>query len=89
METLKNRFLSFFVILGTLVFSIEANIGEFDEVWKARAAQAEKIAEECYNPDPHKVANNLNKQVHRYFSHFLNPFATSYTRSFHYVDKIQ
>lgn len=70
MGTLKNR-LSFFVILGTLVFSIEANIGEFDEVWRTRATQANKNAKEYYDPHPEKVADNLNKHVHRYFSHIF------------------
>ncbi|KAK6787684.1 hypothetical protein RDI58_016209 [Solanum bulbocastanum] len=64
MVTLRNR-LSFFVILCTLVFSIEANIGEFDEVWRTRATQANKNAKESYNPHPEKVAANLNKHVHR------------------------
>jgi len=47
-------------------FSIEANIGEFDEVWRTRATQANKNAKESYNPHPEKVAANLNKHVHRY-----------------------
>ncbi|KAH0749659.1 hypothetical protein KY290_028891 [Solanum tuberosum] len=45
--------------------SIEANIGEFDEVWRTRATQANKNAKESYNPHPEKVAANLNKHVHR------------------------
>ncbi|KAH0662944.1 hypothetical protein KY290_028892 [Solanum tuberosum] len=48
-------------------FSIEANIGEFDEVWRTRATQANKNAKESYNPHPEKVAANLNKHVHSYF----------------------
>lgn len=66
MVTLINRS-SFFVILCTLFFSIEANIGEFDEVWRTRATQANKNAKESYNPNPEKVAANFNKHVHRYF----------------------
>ncbi|KAH0664330.1 hypothetical protein KY284_029261 [Solanum tuberosum] len=51
--------------IGLMVFSIEANIGEFDEVWRTRATQANKNAKESYNPHPEKVAANLNKHVHR------------------------
>ncbi|TMW90279.1 hypothetical protein EJD97_015972 [Solanum chilense] len=64
MVTLINRS-SFFVIFCTLFFSIEANIGEFDEVWRTRATQANKNAKESYNPNPEKVAANFNKHVHR------------------------
>ncbi|PHU15462.1 putative pectate lyase 7 [Capsicum chinense] len=64
METLKNR-LSFLVILATLAFSIEANIGDFDEVWQTRAMQAEKTAKDYYDPHPEIVADNLNEHVHK------------------------
>lgn len=46
-----------------LVLSIEAHIGEFDEVWRKRAQQAKKAARHAYHPNPKIVADHLNNQV--------------------------
>ncbi|XVF50173.1 hypothetical protein PTKIN_Ptkin04bG0074400 [Pterospermum kingtungense] len=51
-----------FVAISPLV---EANIGEFDEVWQKRAAEAKKGAQIAYEPNPLNVTNDLNTQTHK------------------------
>ncbi|XP_060204685.1 probable pectate lyase P59 isoform X2 [Lycium barbarum] len=59
--TKHNLFLFFLVVV--LVVSIEAHIGEYDEIWRKRAQQAKKAARHAYHPNPKIVANHLNNQV--------------------------
>lgn len=54
-------FVSFVVIIPTL----HANIAEYDDYWKQRAAQAEKDNHEAYNPDPEEVTNSFNSHVNK------------------------
>ena len=54
------------LLLMCLCFSAAmANIGEYDEHWRQREAQARKFLEETYHPEPFNVTNEFNMQVHR------------------------
>lgn len=55
-----------FVTLAALNPTILGHIGEFDEVWQKRAAQAWEHALRTYEPDPTNVTDALNHKVHRY-----------------------
>ncbi|PIN01764.1 Pectate lyase [Handroanthus impetiginosus] len=44
---------------------IRANIGEFDEVWLRRAAEAWNRTLESYEPEPERIVSHLNMNVHR------------------------
>lgn len=61
MEFTKNNL--FLFVMFVLVLSIEAHIGEFDEVWRKRAEKAKKAARHAYHPNPKIVADHLNNQV--------------------------
>lgn len=43
----------------------EANIAEFDEYWKARAAEAWNRTLLSYEPEPAKIVSHLNQHAHR------------------------
>ncbi|KAJ7956349.1 Pectate lyase [Quillaja saponaria] len=60
-----NRFSLFFLWSCFLVIvpTLRGNIAHFDEVWQQRAKEAEKAAKDAYEPNPHKVAETLNKHV--------------------------
>ncbi|KAL9682540.1 hypothetical protein QQ045_014341 [Rhodiola kirilowii] len=53
-----------FCFLAVMLPRLDANIGEFDEVWKQRAVQAHNASKEAYEPNPEAVTNNFNKYVH-------------------------
>lgn len=54
---------SFFVSFAVLVPTLHANIAEFDGYWKQRANQAQKAAQEAYQPEPFNVTNQFNSHV--------------------------
>ncbi|GKV22434.1 hypothetical protein SLEP1_g32308 [Rubroshorea leprosula] len=54
-------FLSFSVIIPTLL----ANIGDFDDYWKQREAEAKKYADLAFNPRPEEVTQHFNAHVAR------------------------
>ncbi|KAK9114132.1 hypothetical protein Syun_020929 [Stephania yunnanensis] len=51
-------------VLAVLAPALDANIAEFDDVWKKRANEAWKAAQEAYHPDPEQVNSHLNHHVH-------------------------
>lgn len=55
--------LVFFVSLAVLVPSLQANIGEFDEFWQQREAEAKKAALEAYQPNPELITEQFNSKV--------------------------
>lgn len=68
MESSKqNQMMMFFFVVAVtaLTTHTQANIGEYDEVWKERAAAAQKAARNAYNPNPENVTNHFNENVHQ------------------------
>ncbi|XP_031106441.1 pectate lyase-like [Ipomoea triloba] len=59
----RRMFLVVFYVV--LVVTVEANIGQYDEVWKKRAHDAKKAAHGAYNPNPHHVIHHINDHVHK------------------------
>lgn len=55
--------LSLLLTLSLLATTAFADIGDFDDYWKARAAAAEKAAADAYDPDPETVANSVNAEI--------------------------
>ncbi|KAK8694944.1 hypothetical protein V6N13_072487 [Hibiscus sabdariffa] len=57
------------LFLGLIVIAtspkVKANIADFDEVWQKRAQKATETAQKAYEPNPHHVANDLNKKTHK------------------------
>lgn len=50
----------------SLLFFVVANADvDEDEYWRNRAAEAQKMAQDAYNPDPELVTDNLNAAVSR------------------------
>lgn len=67
MEGNKVRLVLICVLCYVGTFSrVNGNIGDFDEVWKQRAEEAKKSAQNAYKPDPHNVTQELNYHVHMY-----------------------
>ncbi|KAM3706646.1 hypothetical protein ACB098_03G165100 [Castanea mollissima] len=65
-EVNKNCFLLFFFVSFVVIIpTLHANIAEYDDYWKQRAAQAEKDNHEAYNPDPEEVTNSFNTHVNK------------------------
>ncbi|GLT36134.1 hypothetical protein SLA2020_105360 [Shorea laevis] len=62
---LSTVFLIFFFNIATLIPSLRADIGEFDEVWQKRAEEAWKNALQAYNPHPEEVTSSLNNHVNK------------------------
>ena len=56
--------LSFFGF-SVLAPAVRAHIGDFDEVWKKRAQDAQKAALESYKENPDDVTNHFNKNVRK------------------------
>ncbi|PIA62529.1 hypothetical protein AQUCO_00200501v1 [Aquilegia coerulea] len=50
-----------FLAFATLAL---AHIGEFDEYWQKREAEARRVALESYHPEPEEVTNHFNQHVH-------------------------
>ncbi|KAL0461649.1 UNVERIFIED_CONTAM: putative pectate lyase P59 [Sesamum latifolium] len=46
---------------------LRANIAEYDEVWRRRAAEAYNRTLQAYHPDPEKVVMHFNKHVNKHF----------------------
>lgn len=63
MEVNKSSLMLF--VFVALVFTIEAHVAEFDEVWQKRSEEAKRAALHAYEPNPEKVASHLNEKVHR------------------------
>lgn len=60
-----------FIYLSLLLFStffvaINGHIGEFDEVWRRRAQEADEWAQKAYKPDPMNVTFAFAKQTKKY-----------------------
>ncbi|XP_022768291.1 pectate lyase-like [Durio zibethinus] len=51
---------------------VNANIGEFDEVWQQRAEEAKRAAQRAYEPNPQNVTNNLNRETRRALEGYNN-----------------
>lgn len=47
----------------SLVATAYADIGNFDDYWKSRAAKAEKAAAKAFDPNPENVTDILNAEV--------------------------
>lgn len=52
------------IALLVIIPGVTAHIGDFDEVWQKRAEEAKEAAYRAYQPNPEKVTNTLNKNVH-------------------------
>ncbi|KAF6159948.1 hypothetical protein GIB67_033032 [Kingdonia uniflora] len=55
--------LLFFLVFFSFGLVIQAHIGDFDDVWKQRAEEASKVAQEAFHPDPEEVTEHLNHHV--------------------------
>ncbi|KAL0431695.1 UNVERIFIED_CONTAM: putative pectate lyase P59 [Sesamum radiatum] len=55
-----------FFVVASILPVLRANIGEYDEVWRRRAAEAYNRTLQAYEPDPLKVVMHFNKNVHRH-----------------------
>ncbi|CDP14850.1 unnamed protein product [Coffea canephora] len=64
MEFKKSSLILAFALIA-LVYTIEAHIAEFDEVWQKRAEEAKKAARQAYHPNPENVTSHFNEEVHR------------------------
>lgn len=60
-----NWYFILFFGLATLLPTLMANIGQFDEVWQRQAEEAKEAALNSYESDPSIVTDSLNKEVHR------------------------
>ncbi|GLT35392.1 hypothetical protein SLA2020_098500 [Shorea laevis] len=74
-------FLIFFNV-ATLIPSIKADIGEFDEVWRKRAEEAWKNALEAYNPHPEDVTAIVNNRVNDALEAIKNTTGTTVSVDF-------
>ncbi|KAL0395656.1 UNVERIFIED_CONTAM: putative pectate lyase P59 [Sesamum calycinum] len=69
MEGTKANWLPIFVfVVASILPVLRANIAEFDEVWRRRAAEAYNRTLHAYEPDPLKVVMHFNKNVHRHIN---------------------
>lgn len=65
-ESDKKLFLLlFFVSFAVIVPTLHAHIASFDDYWKQRAEEAQKAAQEAYNPNPEEITNDLNSHVNK------------------------
>ncbi|KAL1563120.1 putative pectate lyase P59 [Salvia divinorum] len=60
-----NSRLILFVVVGWILPAFNANIGEWDEVWKRRGEEAWNRTLEAYHPNPQNVVDHLNVHVNR------------------------
>lgn len=51
--------------LATLIPSLWADIGIFDDVWQKRAEEAKKMTLEAYVPNPEEATDAFNVEVNR------------------------
>lgn len=51
-----------FFILAFAVY-VNAHIAEFDDYWKSRADEAQKVALDAFNPHPEEVTEQLTDDV--------------------------
>nr|GMC92396.1 probable pectate lyase P59 [Ipomoea batatas] len=58
-------FFLFVVTLAAIIPATVGHIGEFDEVWRRRAAEAWEHAQQAYEPNPHNISSALNLEVRR------------------------
>ncbi|KAJ6926857.1 pectate lyase-like [Populus alba x Populus x berolinensis] len=58
--------LIFVFTLATLIPSLLADIGIFDDVWRKRAEEAKKMTLEAYVPDPEEATDAFNVEVNKY-----------------------
>jgi len=61
MAAVNKSFLVLFVL--SIAVDVHANIDKFDEYWVSRADEAQKVAEDAYNPNPADLVNELNFHV--------------------------
>lgn len=68
MKGFNNNYCFFLLIVSVaaIIPAIVGHIGEFDEVWRRRAAEAWEHALKTYEPDPHNISATLNHEVRRY-----------------------
>lgn len=52
-----------YILLLLFVALVQANIGQFDQVWQERAKEAREAALAAYTPNPNEVTDTLNKEV--------------------------
>lgn len=70
--TILNKFL-FVVFVFVFVFvsivplhPVQANIGDYDDHWKARELEAKENAAKAYHTDPHELCHDFHKEVRKY-----------------------
>ncbi|KAL0431691.1 UNVERIFIED_CONTAM: putative pectate lyase P59 [Sesamum radiatum] len=56
-----------FLACASMLPLLRANIAEYDEVWRRRAAEAYNRTLQAYHPDPVKVVMHFNKHVNKHF----------------------
>ena len=62
------------IVAGWILPVLNANIGEWDEVWTKREHEARNRTLEAYHPNPRNVVDHLNMHVNRsIFSSILLP----------------
>lgn len=61
---MNSRFI-LFVVVGWILPVLNANIGEWDEVWRRRAEDAWNRTLQAYHPNPQNVVDHLNVHVNR------------------------
>ncbi|KAG6746969.1 hypothetical protein POTOM_049346 [Populus tomentosa] len=65
MGAVKNYMLLVFFALAMQTSTPKAGIANFDEYWKKRAEEAKEASREAYEPNPEKVAEHFNYEVHK------------------------
>ena len=65
MGAVKNYMLLVFFALAMQTSTPKAGIANFDEYWKKRAEEANEASREAYEPNPEKVAEHFNDEVHK------------------------
>ncbi|KAM7268954.1 hypothetical protein ACFE04_024451 [Oxalis oulophora] len=56
-------FSTFFVFFLSLTAVVQAHIAQFDDYWVQRALEAQKTANNSYNPNPELVTDQVNTEV--------------------------
>lgn len=64
-EMMKKSWLVVFIGLGWMSQILNANIGEWDEVWKKRAQESWNRTLDTYEPIPEHIVSHLNVNAKR------------------------
>lgn len=60
---IKYTFLFLYITFATIIPSLMAHIGHYDEVWRRRAEEAKEYARQIYEPHPENVTLAFNQKL--------------------------